>query len=148
MVEATRLEDTGRKEQPMEEDDGRAAPDTISEQEMDEVCCNHLHILRQLTSTTWLPRQFLPRATTVGSWDVLKPALLAYQVAADIGKKSWELLSEWNFFFFFFFSFLSSFKKCIVLHVCWFCCLSAFLNIANNNPNTTLVCPHGLTFSW
>ena len=55
--------------------------------------------------------------------------------------------AEWVEFFFFF-SFLSSFKKCIVLHVCWFCCLSAFLNIANNNPNTTLVCPHGLTFSW
>ena len=118
MIEATRLEDTGRREQPMEEDDGRAAPDAVSEQEMDDICCNHIHILRQLTCTTWLPRQLLPGASTVGGWDVLKPALLAYQVAADIGKKSWELLSEWNIFDG---SLLSSWKKialpCLLTHL-------------------------------
>lgn len=118
MIEATRLEDTGRRGQPMEEDDGRAAPDAVSEQEMDDICCNHIHILRQLTCTTWLPRQLLPGASTVGGWDVLKPALLAYQVAADIGKKSWELLSEWNIFEG---SLLSSCKKiallCLLTHL-------------------------------
>nr|KAG5703289.1 hypothetical protein BaRGS_025531 [Batillaria attramentaria] len=36
MVEATRLEDTGRREQPMEEEDEVVAPDTITEEEMDE----------------------------------------------------------------------------------------------------------------
>ncbi|XP_070191391.1 midasin-like isoform X1 [Littorina saxatilis] len=94
MIEATRLEDTGRTVQPMEEDDGTTAPDAITEQEMDDVCCNHLHLLLRLTSTQWFARQQLPGATTVGSWDVVKPALLAYQVAADIGRKSWQLLSE------------------------------------------------------
>ena len=94
MIEATRLEDTGRKEQPMEEEG--AAPDAITEEEMDEVCTSHVHLFHQLTATNWLAMKAQTAAGSLNSWDVLKPFLLAYQVATRIGQNSWELLSEWR----------------------------------------------------
>ncbi|XP_076466261.1 midasin-like [Babylonia areolata] len=96
MIEATRLEDIGVKEKGAENhDDATAVHDLITEQHMDDICTNHMHLLHQLTSAMWLPRQQLPGVTSVSSWEVLKPALLAYQVAMDVGKKcASDVLSE------------------------------------------------------
>lgn len=91
MIEAARLEDTGTREQPMDKGDGVQSSEEISEHEMDEICCCHIYLMHHLTFAGWLSKQHIPKG--LENMDILRPTLLAYQVALDLGKTLWELLS-------------------------------------------------------
>jgi hypothetical protein len=92
MIEAKRLEDTGKREQPK----SSTVPslDVISEQEVDEVCTSHVRMLQQLTHADWLPRPPSSWTPSQACWDILKPVLLAYQVATTVGRQALDLFSK------------------------------------------------------
>lgn len=96
MIEATRLEDTGkRREQPMDEDEKKMEfALAISEHEMYELCQSHVQMMLALTSCAWKSQKTTTNVD-VDSWDILRPMLMMYQMTSDIVKASWEVLGEY-----------------------------------------------------